>query len=740
MTKFTKTFVWIVFVLLIYVACIAYCTFKTIIIDGSHYREAVSRLRIDSVQVRQLRGFIYADNNELLAGSLPEYDLTLDFKSTTRPNEKGEINITQAHIDTMFAANGPASRALAEASHHRRSAAEFGADVRAAYRKHLPKYPVLRTVSYLDYRALLTKPYFSRGRNLSGLIANERAHRYRPYGEWRMGSCVIGDVYANKDSVIEIDGEKFLFHGVGRSGLELACDSLLRGRPGWGYKKKIRRRQLEVTQVQPVHGANIHTTINVEMEDILDRALARRIVDLHAAGGWAAVMEVETGQIKAISNLRRDGDECVEDHNHLFEDLIDPGSTFKTVSYMVLLDNGKITPETKVNTNNTPTHPAHFNYHGKQIKDDHPVGEVTADEAICQSSNIGVALLTTRAYESDPQAYLDAIYKTKIFDTIPDLRKEFPKAQYARKRRVGDATWSKVSLGQISYGYETQIPGIYILNFYNAIANGGRLMRPYIVDYIEKDGDVLFRRKPETINRKICKSETLKQIHHALLGVVDHGTAAGKPGLPGARSSKVKIAGKTGTAQRYEHGSFSGNGHNVSFVGYFPADKPKYTCIVVINTKGSGYGRPGGGYMAGPVVRTLAEEIYALHGSRSVKDLPADTLHPFYPTVKGGIAGDVEFVMDKLDLNASMNADKSDIAGVTAEPKSDRKASYTIESRRVSAGVVPNVNGMGAADALYILERAGLRVGISGKGQVYSQSLPAGSACHKGQYITIMLR
>jgi cell division protein FtsI (penicillin-binding protein 3) len=597
----------------------------------------------------------------------------------------------------------------------------------------------MRTVSYLDYKRLLKMPYFVQGRYRSGLIANERAHRYRPYGERRMASCVIGDVYAGKDTIITIDGEKYNYLGVGRSGLELACDSLLRGRPGWGYKKKIRTRMLEVTQVQPIHGANVHTTLNVEMEDILDRALARRILDLHAAGGWAAVMEVETGQIKAISNLRRDGDECVEDHNHLFEDLIDPGSTFKTVSYMVLLDNGKITPETIVDTHNTADHPAHFNYHGKMIRDDHPVGVVTADEAICQSSNIGVAMLTTQAYESDPKAYLDAIDATKIFDDL-DLRREFPKAQRARKRQVGDATWSKVSLGQICYGYETQIPGIYMLNFYNAIANGGRLMRPYIIDYIEKDGDVLYRQKPETINRKICKSETLKAIHHALLGVVEHGTAAGKPGLPGARSSKVKIAGKTGTAQRFERGSFSGNGHNVSFVGYFPADDPKYTCIVVINTKGSGYARPGGGYMAGPVVRTLAEEIYALHGQRSLKSLPVDTLHNFYPTVKGGIASDVAYVLDRLDLSSTMNAEKEDIAGVKVEDKGGRKFDLSIESRRPATGTVPNVHGMGAADALYILERAGLKVGISGKGQVVSQSIPAGNTVHRGQYITIVLK
>jgi cell division protein FtsI (penicillin-binding protein 3) len=724
-----------------YIAVISYQSFHTIVVDGEHYRKRVSHLRIDSVQIRQIRGFIFSDNNELLAGSLPEYDLYLDFYSTTKQEGKKPMNIPPRVIDSLFTPDGGGSRAVAEISGHRHSAAEYAKGVHKAYARRDPSYPLLRTVSYMDYKRLLKMPYFSMGRNRSGLIPKERAHRYRPYGERRMASCVIGDVYAGKDTVITIDGERYRYLGVGRSGLELACDSLLRGRPGWGYKKKIRSRLLEVTQVQPIHGANVHTTLNVEMEDILDRALAKRICDLHAAGGWAAVMEVETGKIKAISNLRRISDsECIEDHNHLFEDLVDPGSTFKTISYMVLLDQGKITPETVVDTRNTAQSPGTFNYHGKQIRDDHPVGVVTADEAICQSSNIAVAMLTTQAYEHDPKAYLDAIDKMKILDDL-DLRGEFPKAQRARKRTVGDRSWSAVSLGQICYGYETQIPGIYLLNFYNAIANGGRLMRPYIVDYVEKDGDIIYRQSPKTINRKICKSETLKAVQHALLGVVEHGTAAGKPGLPGARSNKVLIAGKTGTAQRWANGSFSGNGHNVSFVGYFPADKPKYTCIVVINTQGSGYGRPGGGYMAGPVFRTLAEEIYALHCRRSVKELPRDTMHAFYPSVKGGIAADLDYVLDKLDLSANLNCNKHDVA--VAEPlevdEQHYKVKYGIDRRKITPGTVPNVHGMGASDALFLLEQAGLKVGISGTGQVVSQSLPAGSACRKGQFISITL-
>lgn len=745
MNSFTKRFIWIMVAITTYVIAIAYQSFHTIIIDGDKYRKKVSKLKVDSITIDPMRGFIFGDNNEMLAGSLPEYDVSFDFKTTTKedPNTK-RINIPTDTINKYFSSNGAGSRALEEISKHKKSAAEFGKEVREAYRRRTINYQILRAVPYLDYKRLRTMPYFSKSNYRCGITKTERAHRYRPYGESRMASCTIGDVYSLQKEVHVVDGDSILYTGLGRSGIELAFDSLLRGKPGWGYKKKIRGRMLEVTQRQPIHGANVHTTINVEMQDILDRALCKRIVDLRAAGGWAAVMEVKTGKIKAISNLKRISDtQCIEDHNHLFEDLVDPGSTFKTISYMVMLDEDKITPETKVNTHNTAGNPSSFNYHGKQIRDDHPVGEVTADEAICQSSNIAVAMLTTQAYEKNPQAYLDAIDRMKIFDNL-QLNTEFPKAQYARKRKVGDKTWSKVSLGQICYGYETQIPGIYILNFYNAIANNGRLMKPYIVDYVEKDGNIIFQQEPQTLNKRICKSSTLKAVRHALEGVVEHGTAAGSKWLSGAKSDKIRIAGKTGTAQRYANGNFSlANGHNVSFVGYFPADNPIYSCIVVISTRpGGNHGRPGGGYMAGPVFKTLAEEVYALRFPHKLKNMAQDTVHRFYPTVKGGFADDIDYVLDEMDFKVDRATPRKEIAKALpfVTDSTARKVQFEIQKREITKQAVPNVIGMGASDALFILENHGLNVSISGKGKVIKQSLTPGSSYKKNQHINLVLK
>lgn len=709
-SNFKKRVYIILGILLCYAAVTWVQALRTLVVHGDAYRSKVEDLKFLPKPIEPIRGFIFADGGELLAGSLPEYDVFLEFRSTTTPDEHGRVNIPHDTIAHYFSPNGEGSRALANAysdpSKNIRSAAQIGERVRNAYRRRDPHFKILHAIPYLDYKRLRQQPYFCKSSNRNGLIAEERAHRYRPYGERRMGSSTIGTVYTKSGQ----DSTQRAGHGV--SGLEKAFDRYLAGTPGLGYRQKIRRSVTNVTIEAPVDGANVHTTINVEMQEILDYELNKRILELNAAEGWAAFMEVKTGKIRAISNLRREGNHCIEDHNHLFEDLADPGSTFKTVSYMILLENGKVKPDDMIDTGNYPNAESHWQYHTQTIRDDHPVGKNTMDEMIVQSSNIGVAKATTRAYEKNPQEYLDAIEELGFlndrvlsdsdrmdilkngFVRRTSFRDEFPGALAARHRHTSNKRWSKVSLAQISYGYETQIPGIFMLQFYNAIANGGKMVRPYIVDRVEKNGDVLFEQETTVINKKICSKETLKAVRHALEGVVDHGTAAGRPkGHPrgyveAVKTDKVKIAGKTGTAQRRNPitGRYSGAGHNVSFVGYFPADEPEYCGIVVINSYGSGISQAGGGFMAGPVFRHFAEQVYALHCHRTIKDIQPDSI-------------DREPVCKKV-------ADLGEVV----------------------PGVLPNVRGMGARDALLMLESAGFsNVEIHGTGKVVSVTNMSGS-------------
>lgn len=730
--------------LLLYVGFIFLRTAQTVVVDREHYQKRINALKKDSVSIQQLRGVIYSESGEMIAASLPEYDVFLDFR--TKDDEFYKVVWDSAHtkksrvlvkllpqdtIDYYFADDGPAARYLHSIA-PKKSAAEHARGVRRAYKAGAKRYQLARAVSYLDFKYMCNKaPFFSKNRYHIGLTWVERPHRQRPFGERRMASSTIGGVFPT-DTFRLVDGVKVNFKGRGRNGLEQTFDSLLTGREGQGFTQRIRRNPVTIVEREPEDGADVYTTLDMEMQTILDYELNKRILELQAAGGWAAVMEVSTGKIKAISNLKRQGDDCYEDYNHFVMDLYDPGSTFKTVSYMVLLDDGQITPGTMVNTGNTRENPSSWNYHGKEIRDDHPVGTVTADEAMVQSSNISLAKLTTQAYENDPKRYLDLIEKTRIFEDLR-LNVEFQGAQRPRNRHVGDDTWSKVSLGQISYGYETRIPGMYMLNFYNAIANGGKLMKPYIVSKVVKDGKVVYKHEPEVINRSICKETTLQAVRHALEGVVEHGTAQTKwnsNGIyqQGAKSQKVKIAGKTGTAQRYANGSYSGNGHYVSFAGYFPADDPQYTCIVVIDARpGGNFGRPGGGYMAGPVFRNFAEQIYARSCFRSSKEMEkdslSDALYGFYPKAKSGPEMITRNVIAELGLSKVR----------------DQLGVNDVNTAKVAAGIVPNVKGMGAVDALFMLESVGLRVTIEGRGRVVSQTMAAGSACTRGQTIGIHL-
>lgn len=709
--NFNKRFYIIGAALLFYAGCIWIQSFRTLVIHGDAYRSKVDRLRFEAKPIQPIRGFIFAEGGELLAGSLPEYDVYLDFHSTTVPDANGKINIPSDTIYKYFGPNGAGSKALANAFSNNaknvKSASRFGDEILRAYKQRKGNFLVLRALPYMDYKHLRQQPYFNKIRYKCGIRTEERAHRYRPYGEKRMASATIGTVYAKSGT----DSTQQAGHGL--RGIEKGFDEYLAGKPGLGYMQKIRRSFTNVTIEPPIDGANVHTTIDVEMQEILDYELNKRILELHAAEGWAAFLEVKTGKIKAISNLRREGDHCVEDYNHLYEDLVDPGSTFKTVSYMIMLDDGKVKPEDIFDTGNYDNNnPTPWVYHTQKIRDDHAVGRATMDELIVQSSNIGVAKATTTAYEKDPQRYLDAIEAIGFLNDRAlndsdraeikrvgylkhlDLRKEFPGAKAARHRQTTGSAWHKASLAQISYGYETQIPGIYMLQFYNAIANNGKLVRPYIVDHVEKDGNVLYEQETTVINKKICSKETLKAVRHALEGVVDHGTAAGRPKghpkgyLEAVKTDKVKIAGKTGTAQRYNPvtRNYSGAGHNVSFVGYFPADEPEYCGIVVINSFGSGIANAGGGFMAGPVFRHFAERVYALHCHRTMKDIQPDS--------------------------------------IDHEPAIKR----TADLATVIPGKVPDVRGMGARDALLMLESAGFHyVDIKGTGKVVSITNNSGS-------------
>jgi Cell division protein FtsI/penicillin-binding protein 2 len=350
-----------------------------------------------------------------------------------------------------------------------------------------------------------------------------------------------------------------------------------------------------------------------------------------------------------------------------------------------------------------------------------------AEETIWNSSNIGVAKIILKGFESNPSAYVDAIYKMGI---NKDLKIGIPGAGRPKIRHPKDSTryWSKTSLPWMSFGYETQIPPIYTLNFYNAIANDGKLMKPYFVEHISKDGKIIESMGPEVINSQICKPSTLKDIREMLKGVVEHGTAKV------IKSDKIQLAGKTGTAQISKGAAgytAGGKSHQISFCGYFPADKPKYSCIVVIRSPRNGY--PSGGGMCGLVFKNIAERTFAQDRFLEIEK-NQDSTACFTPYAKNGYYKDLTLILDKLDINYE-NEVNSDWVQVKHNDNE-----LQIKDLPMAQNLVPNVIGMGAKDAVFLLENCGLRVQINGIGKVYSQSRRGGENFRKGDHIILNLK
>jgi cell division protein FtsI (penicillin-binding protein 3) len=466
---------------------------------------------------------------------------------------------------------------------------------------------------------------------------------------------------------------------------------------------------------------DIRSTININIQDLVEKALTDKLKELDADAGTAVVMEVRTGEIKAITNLGRVGPgRFAETVNHAVADVIEPGSTFKVAAMMVALEDKVVEPGTPVDAGKGV-----YPYANSKITDHNAnrggYGMITAEKSIWYSSNIGVARLILNAYEKNPKKFVEGLHRIGM---DADLKIGIPGSGKAKLRRPGDRYWSRTSLPWMSFGYEVQIPPIQTLAFFNAIANDGKMVRPMFVKDIMKNGKVVKHFGPEVVIPEICSDRTLKIIQGMLYNVVNyhdpspaHRDGTGKP----AHSEVITIAGKTGTAQIASGGVYRTAGHHVSFCGYFPYEDPLYTCIVVISRPRIGF--PSGGLMCGTVVKEIAEKIYANCTVFDIKKVSDDSLKVIYPDVKNGDYMALKNVMDELKIKMKTTG------------KTDSKNELP-----PAGSLVPDVAGMGAKDAVYTLENCGLRVSLSGKGHVVSQSIGKGSKVTPGQTIVLTLK
>jgi cell division protein FtsI (penicillin-binding protein 3) len=579
------------------------------------------------------------------------------------------------------------------------------------------QYPVYEgRVTYTDLKEIRQFPFFRYGRNRSGLYEKEMVQRQKLFE--RLASRTIGDIY----NEIETNGLS-----KGKNGLELHYDSLLRGEPGITSLWRVGKQWTNVTEIEPVAGHDIITTIDIQIQDFTEKALVDRLIELDADLGIAIVMEVHTGEIKAISNLERAGaGKYVESRNHAVADEIEPGSTFKIASIMVALEDKVCTPDDIVDVGN-----GRYYYINRQ----HPIidhnadrdggyGRISVAQAIWFSSNVGVAKTILKGYENKPEKFIEGLNKIGI---NADLNLEIPGAGRTKIKEPSSSTWSRTSLPWASFGYEVQVPPIQTLTFYNAIANDGKMVRPVFTKEIQKDGKTVKRFTTETLRYSICSRETLKTIREMMVNVVEKGT-----GAP-FRSSTVSFAGKTGTARIASGGSYLA-AHNLSFCGYFPADNPQYTCMVVIQRPRRG--APSGA-MPGSVFKTIAEKIYSNQTKIDLRKMDVDSTGVKTPAVKNGDNKAIRNVLDALKINNNSKQINSVYAMHDNKPVAGQ---IELKELTMQEGLVPNVVGMGAKDAVYALEKQGLRVSFSGRGQVVSQSIAPGQRVVKGQTVTIVLR
>ena len=673
--------------------------------ERQYWKDVADRFVKEEVPLIPNRGNIISSDGQLMASSLPEYKIYMDFKAG------GELkdSLLMLYLDS-----------ICDGLHQifpDKSKAEFKSHILKGRKKGSRNYLLYpKRVSYIQYKEAKRLPVFNMSKYRGGFHEQAFNRRKKPFGSLAMRT--LGDMYSDVTL-----GAK--------NGLELQYDSILKGKEGISHRQKVMNKYLNIVDIPPIDGCDIITTIDVGMQDIAEKALLDQLREINGNVGVAILMEVKTGDVKAIVNMTKGSDGIYREvKNNAVSDMMEPGSTFKTASIMVALEDGYITPDQEVDTKNGV-----YMMHGRPMKDHNwhrgGYGVIDITKVLMVSSNIGVSRVIDENYQHQPEKYVEGIYKLGI---ATPLNLDIPGA--AKKpniRRPTKENWYKTALPWMSIGYETQVPPMNTLAFYNAIANNGVMVKPRFVKSIVKDGQVIEEIPTEVLNPAIASPKTIEQIQVILEKVVSEGL--GKP----AGSKQFHVSGKTGTAQvskgsgGYKSGTMQ---YLVSFCGYFPSENPKYSCIVAIQKSGL---PASGGLMAGSVFSEIAERVYAKHLAQDLKEAK-DSTSILTPDVKHGNMASARYILDEIDVKTmgieKYDEDKPIWGKVVHEPNQ----SITLSESEINEKKVPRVIGMGAKDAVYLLESLGLRVHLTGMGKVRSQSIPAGNTLHKGKTIQLRLQ
>ncbi|MFK7757774.1 MAG: penicillin-binding protein [Flavobacteriales bacterium] len=646
-----------------------------------------------AVQTREIkpsRGQIFSSDKLLLATSISEYEVRWD---SDVPNmDDADL---RAYIDS-------ACYSLATLFPEK-PASEFRADFIKGLESKNRYQLIKRDVDFLSKKEIQNMPFFNLGRFKSGFIFVEKNKREKPLG--KLAQRTIG---------IHREGEKV--------GLERAYDSALSGRSGQRLEEKIAGNVWKpITDdyiIEPVEGADVISSIHSEIQDVATTSLESMLQKHDCEWGVAIVMEVETGYIRAMTNLSKNKNsdseipQYSESMNHAILTRTEPGSTFKLPSLLAAIDEGLIDLSDSIATGNGVK-----KFYGKAMKDSDwdkgGSGTITVEQCFEKSSNVGCALALQRAYKKNPQAYLDKLSSMGVYNTL-DLKFKGENPPII-KANTSDKGWSGLSLTQMAIGYEVQYSPLQTLSFYNTIANNGRMMKPLFAEALSRRGEVFENIQPQVLHEKIVSNSTIDAAKQMMEGVVTEGTARKV-----LKNEFYTAAGKTGTAWAAVNGSYVDKKYQASFCGYFPAEAPKYSCIVVVFNPQSGayYGSA----LAAPVFRDISDMLYAKEFFKVEKE-ETETEAAHIPLSKDGYQAELNEVYSSLGMEYTSGA--TDATWVFTETKPDH---VNTQAKSISKNTMPYVVGMGLKDALYLLESMGLQVELYGHGVVRKQSIKSGTS------------
>ncbi len=667
-------------------------------VEGGMWQEKASRMTIRDITIEPNRGDIYASGNRLLATSMPYYEIRMDLRAAGMTDRLFNENIDQlsAALAVMF---------------RDKSAAAWKSELVQARREWKRFHLIGRRVSYDQLREIRNFPLFRMGRNTGGLIVLQDNQRVQPHGN--LASRTIG--YTTKGETGNIVG------------IEGAYDNQLRGVEGLKLMQRISGNAWmpinDRNEVEPRDGLDIVTTIDIDIQDVATNALLRQLLTHRANHGTAILMEVQTGEIKAIANLERNSrGGYSETYNYALGESSEPGSTFKLMSLLVALEDGYIKLEDSVDTGTGEVY-----FYDQRIADARRggYGKISVQEVFELSSNVGVAKLIDRFYNGREQEFINSLYRMNLNQkTGVEIRGE----GRPEIKHPGDRLWSGISLPMMSIGYEVRMTPLQILTFYNAIANNGKMVRPRFVSALKHHGNIVETIPAKVINPSISSPNAVRSARRMLEGVVESGTAMN------LKNANYRIAGKTGTAQiaheKYGYVRESGVSHQASFVGYFPADNPRYSCIVVVNSPSNNiyYGN----LVAGPVFREIADKVYAT--SLDMHEPLVARNHVDYdpPFSKSGNLRDLELVFGHFGVPSKNNGDGAEWVTTTR-----RDSFVEMSGRNLPEEFVPNVVDMTLSDAIYLLENRGLVVEARGRGKVNAQSVLPGTPAVAGRRIVL---